>query len=120
MLIHVLKSKIQELTVSESSVLYPGSIALPEELMKAACIREFEQVHVNNKSNGNRIVTYAVISGKKGFVTVNGAASKLFSKGDLIHVLSYAQIDEKESENFSPVLVKADSNVLKEAAPYTL
>src|SRR5688572_4168972 len=115
MLIQVLKSKIQELTVSESSALYPGSIAIPEELMKAASIREFELVYVNNKSNGNRIITYAVPSGKKGYVTVNGAASLLFNKGDSIHVLTYAYLDQKESEEFRPMLVKADkTNLLKE------
>ncbi|MBL7931480.1 MAG: aspartate 1-decarboxylase [Bacteroidia bacterium] len=121
MLIQILKSKIQELVVSESSILYPGSIALPLELMKAASIREFELVHVNNKTNGNRITTYAVPSGKPGFVTVNGAASRLFNKGDLIHVLSFAYLDEKESGSFSPILVKTDdSNKIKEAGSYIL
>lgn len=121
MLIQVLKSKIQELVVSESSILYPGSISLPEELMKAASIREFELVHVNNKTNGNRITTYAVPSAKPGFVTLNGAASKLFTKGDLIHVLSYAYLDVKESETFTPILVKADhANKIIEAGAYKL
>lgn len=121
MLIQVLKSKIQELIVTESSILYPGSIALPVELMRAASIREFELVHVNNKTNGNRITTYAVPSAKEGVVTVNGAASKLFNKGDLIHVLSYAYLNENETETFVPVLVKADKdNRMVEAGSYKL
>lgn len=115
----MLKSKIQELQVTESSINYPGSISLPEELMKAARIRPFELVHVNNKSNGNRIQTYAVKSSEKGRVTLNGAASKLFSKGDTIHVLSYALLNEQEAEDHEPILVLASSsNLLIQASPY--
>lgn len=105
MILKLLKSKIQELTVSESSIDYPGSISLPEELMKAAGIRQFEMVHVNNKTNGNRITTYAVQNKKSGFVTLNGAASKHFEKGDKIHVLCYALLNEQEADVFQPTLV---------------
>lgn len=119
MLIQLLKSKIQELVVSESSTDYPGSICLPEELMKAANIRQFELVYVNNKTNGNRIMTYAVRSKQPGFVTVNGAASKLFNVGDQIHVLSYAQFTETEAQSFQPVLVLANrNNRLAASQPY--
>lgn len=119
MITQLLKSKIQELEVTESSIDYPGSISLPEELMKAAGIRPFELVHVNNKSNGNRIQTYAVKSAENGRVTLNGAASKLFSKGDTIHVLSYAFMNEQEAENHVPTLVLAcRSNLLLQAIPY--
>lgn len=110
MMIQLLKSKIQELVVSQSSTEYPGSISLPEELMKAAGIRPFELVYVNNKTNGNRITTYAVRGSREGFVTVNGAAARLFNAGDQIHVLSYAQFTEAEAEVFQPVLVMANRN----------
>lgn len=119
MLIEMLKAKIQELKVSESSIEYPGSIALPEELMKSAGIRCFEKVYVNNKTNGNRITTYAVKSKKAGFVTVNGAASKLFQKGDCIHVLTYVYLTDLEAENFVPTIVYTDQeNRLIECKPY--
>jgi aspartate 1-decarboxylase len=107
MLIQILKSKIQELTVTESSIDYPGSISLPAELLKAAGIRQYEMVYVNNKTNGNRIVTYAVVSKEPGFVSLNGAASKLFKKGDAIHVLTYAQLNDAEADTFVPTLVVA-------------
>jgi aspartate 1-decarboxylase len=108
MLIHTLKCKIKELTVTESSILYPGSIAIPEEILLASGIREFEQVHVNNKTNGNRILTYALKSREKGFVSINGAASHLFNKGDLIHVISYCLTDASEG-NSLPVLITANN-----------
>ena len=96
MQILLLKFKIQELIVSESSINYPGSISLPVDLFEAAGLNQFEQVHVNNKTNGNRIITYAVKSKLKGVVTINGAASKLFNKNDCIHVLAYCLLNEIE------------------------
>lgn len=120
MMIQLLKSKIMELLVTESHINYPGSISIPEELLIASGIRQFELVHVNNKTNGNRILTYAVINKEKGKVTINGAASRLFQKGDLIHVLSYAFMDENEAATFIPALVIADQhNNLVETKPYS-
>ena len=118
-MINLLKSKIQELIVSESSLDYPGSISLPLELIKAANLQEFEQVFVNNKTNGARINTYVVISKKAGFVSQNGAASHHFKKGDLIHVLSYRLVGEKNVSRHKPILVRADlNNRVIEAKPY--
>lgn len=121
MLIQLLKAKIQKLIVSESSENYPGSIALPQEILEASGIREFEQVYVNNLTNGNRIMTYAIRSSRKGFVTINGAASKLFHKGDVVHVLAFGYFDGKEAEGFTPTIVITDKeNSLVEAKPYTI
>ncbi len=121
MLIQVLKSKIQHITVTESSMNYPGSISLPTELMDASGIKQFELVHVNNRTNGNRIITYAVRNKQKGQVTVNGAASKLFQKGDTIHVLAFAYLQDGEVDTFHPTIVIADEeNNVIEAKPYSL
>ena len=119
MLLQLLRVKIQQIIVSESSENYPGSIALPEELIKASGLKIFEQVHVNNLTNGNRIITYVVKSKKQGYVTLNGAASKLFKKGDKIHVLSYAYADTDEADGFEPTIIYTDNeNRLIEAKAY--
>ncbi|AEA42503.1 aspartate 1-decarboxylase [Fluviicola taffensis] len=118
-MINLLKSKIQELVVSESSLDYPGSISLPIELIRMANLTEFEQVFVNNKTSGARISTYVVLSKQNGFVSLNGAASHHFKKGDIIHVLSYRMVDEAEAPRFRPTLVRAnDKNEVIEAIPY--
>lgn len=118
-MIQLLKSKIQELVVTESRIDYLGSISLPSEIMKASGIVQFEQVFVNNKSNGNRIITYAVENKNIGCVTLNGAASKLFNHGDIIHVMSYIFLSDAEMISFQPTLVLADwNNKLIEAKPY--
>lgn len=118
MLLQILKSKIKHLTVTESNSEYQGSISLPEELMHAANIKPFESVHVNNKTNGNRIITYAIKSKQKGMVTINGAASKLFSQGDIVHVLVFAYMNDHEANGFVPTLVITDkeNNLIKSEA----
>ena len=110
MFIQLLRCKIQQLIVSESSESYPGSIALPDDLIEAAGLRLFEQVYINNLTNGNRIMTYVVRSKKPGFVSLNGAASKLFSKGDKIHVLAFGYFKEEEAFGFEPTIVYADAH----------
>jgi aspartate 1-decarboxylase len=121
MTIQILKSKLQGVIVTESNINYPGSISLSSELLAASGIKEFELVHVNNKTNGHRIITYAVKNKQKGRVTINGAASKFFEKGDSVHVLAFAFIDEKDAETFRRSLVFKDNeyNVV-ESKPYTI
>ncbi len=119
MFILLLKAKVQQLVVTESSEDYPGSIALPDPIIEAAGFLPFEQVHVNNLTNGNRIITYVVRSKKEGMVTLNGAASKLFKKGDKIHVLSYAYFLQEEANRFQPKIVYTDEvNKLIEVKAY--
>ena len=121
MTIQILKSKLQGVIVSESNIEYPGSISLPTELLAASGIKQFELVHVNNKTNGHRIITYAVKNNQKGRVTVNGAASKFFEKGDTVHVLAFAFIDETEAETFQPILILTDKeNNVTESKSYTI
>ena len=121
MLLQLLRVKIQQLIVTESSESYPGSIALPDDLLEASGLKLFEQVHINNLTNGNRIITYVVRSNKPGYVSLNGAASKLFKKGDKIHVLAFGHFeDELETRGFQPTIVYADEhNKLIEAKEYT-
>lgn len=121
MQLQILRVKIQELIVSESSITYPGSIGLPDDIIKGGGLKLFEQVYVNNATNGNRIMTYLVRSKKPGIVTVNGAASKLFKAGDKIHVLAFGYFDEEEAERFQPIIIHADAeNKLIDVVPYTL
>ena len=122
MLIQILRVKIQELVVSESSPNYPGSIALPQELIEASGLKLFEQVHINNLTNGNRIITYVIKSKSRGFVTLNGAASKKFAKGDKIHVLAFGYIDiNDQADEKTPVIVHADAdNKLIEVKNYSI
>lgn len=105
----LLRSKIQNATVTETNIDYEGSLALDETLMKAAEMLPFEEVHVFNISNGERFSTY-LIKGEKdtGMVGVYGAAAHKANAGDRLIVVSYVLLDEEEIEFFMPKILILD------------
>ena len=109
MLRTICKSKIHRATVTEANLQYSGSLTLDSNLMRAAELLPFEQVHVVNVNNGARFETYLIegIPGS-GTVCLNGAAARLGVVGDKIIILSYAQLSEQELERFSPKVVFLD------------
>jgi aspartate 1-decarboxylase len=111
----MLKSKIHRATVTDCDLHYVGSITIDPDLIEAADIREHEQVHVLDIDNGARFETYT-IAGERGSreMKVNGAAARLFHRGDTIIVISYASYDEGELEEHAPrvVHVSRDNDIL--------
>ena len=81
----MLHSRIEGV-VTETNLNYMGSITIPQFLMEDNDILENEQVHVLNKNNGKRFITYA-ISGEK--ISLNGGAARLGMVGDSLIILSY-------------------------------
>ncbi|MDR1098673.1 MAG: aspartate 1-decarboxylase [Tannerella sp.] len=106
MTIEVLKSKIHRVTVTEANLNYIGSITIDEDLMDAANLIEFEKVHVLDNNNGERFTTY-IIKGERGsgVVCLNGAAARRVQPGDIIIIVSYAQLDFEEAKKFKPAIV---------------
>jgi aspartate 1-decarboxylase len=102
----MLKSKIHRATVTGSDLHYVGSITIDQDLLDAADIREHEQVHVVDVDNGARFETYT-ISGARGSgeICINGAAARLVHTGDTIIVISYAEYDEAELDDYVPRVV---------------
>ncbi len=109
----MLKSKIHRCRITDSDLHYVGSITVDEDLLDAADMREFEQVHVVDVDNGARFETYT-IAGERGSgeMKVNGAAARLVHRGDTIIVISYAAYDREEMEHYEPrvVHVERDTN----------
>ena len=110
MIIEVLKSKIHRVTVTEANLNYNGSITIDEDLMDAANLIEFEKVHILDVNNGERFVTYA-IKGKRGsgVICLNGAAARKVQVGDVIIIVSYAQMAFAEAKHFQPTLIFPDT-----------
>lgn len=104
----MMKSKIHRATVTDANLDYVGSISLDPELMALADIREWEQVAVLDIDNGARFETYAIVGGP-GEVTLNGAAARLVHRGDKVIVITYAEYEDAELENFAPVIVHVDA-----------
>jgi len=116
MLIHVVKSKIHRVRVTGADLNYIGSITIDEDLMNAANIVEGEKIQVVNNNNGARLETY-VIPGPRnsGEITLNGAAARLVSPGDVVILICYALMDSEEAKSFKPALVFPDeaTNLLR-------
>jgi aspartate 1-decarboxylase len=104
--IEVLKSKLHRLVITEADLNYIGSITLDEDLMNAANIIENEKVQVVNVNNGERLETY-VIRGKRGsgICCLNGPAARKGMVGDIVVVISYANMDFEEAKKFKPWVV---------------
>jgi aspartate 1-decarboxylase len=105
----LLKSKIHRVTVTGANVDYEGSITIDKDLMEAADLIPYEQVHIFNVTNGHRFYTY-VIEGKRGsgVICVNGAAAHLAREGDTLIIASFASYDESEVNKREPKLVYVD------------
>ena len=93
-----LHAKLHNFIVTSCDVNYEGSITLPPDLMRAADIREGEQVHVWNITNGNRIITYVIEdeTGHPGRIQINGAGAHLFDPGNQIIIAAFAQMTDDE------------------------
>jgi len=104
----MLKSKIHRGTVTGADLNYVGSITLDPALMELADIREFEQVAVLDIDNGSRLITYA-IEGGPGDIILNGAAARLVHRGDKVIVLTYADYEEADLDEYAPTIVHVDA-----------
>ena len=106
----MLKSKIHRATVTDCDLHYVGSITIDPDLLEAADILEYEQVHVVDVDNGARLETYTIAGERgSGTIQVNGAAARLVHRGDTIIVISYAQYDREELRAHEPRVVHVES-----------
>ena len=106
MLLHILKSKIHRVQVTEANLEYIGSITIDEALMEEANIYAGERVQVVDNNNGARLETY-VIPGKRGSgcICMNGAAAHLIHVGDTVIIMAYALMTPEEQKTFRPQIV---------------
>ncbi|RLJ65450.1 L-aspartate 1-decarboxylase [Lacinutrix venerupis] len=116
MQIQVVKSKIHRVKVTGADLNYIGSITIDEDLMDAANIVQGEKVQIVNNNNGARLETYAIPGPRNsGEITLNGAAARLVSPGDVLILITYGFMDIEEAKVFKPSLVFPDeaTNLLK-------
>ena len=104
------KSKIHRATITGADLNYVGSLTVDRDLLDAADMLAYEQVHVVNVNNGARLVTY-IIEGERGSGTMqlNGAAARLGAVGDIVIVLAYGEYEDAELQRgFEPKIVFVD------------
>jgi aspartate 1-decarboxylase len=112
----MLTSKLHRATVTDRNIEYEGSIQIDEALMEEVGISSYEQVHIYDINNGNRLITY-VIPGERGsgMISVNGAAARLVERKDRIIIAAYGMISVDKTDNYQPrVLLLDESNKVVE------
>jgi len=108
--IQVMKSKLHCVTVTQAELDYIGSVTIDEDLMDAANLIENEQVHILNKNNGERFITY-VLKGERGsgIICLNGPAALKVKLGDVVIIISYANMEFEKAKSFRPWVVFPDT-----------
>lgn len=102
-------SKIHRATVTQAELNYIGSITIDEIILEKAGMHPFQQVHVNNLSNGAHWETYILPGPKgKGDVCLNGPPARIFHPGDKVIILAYAHLELSEMKDLNPVVVFVD------------
>jgi aspartate 1-decarboxylase len=105
----MMKSKIHRATVTDANLHYVGSITVDPLLLEAANILEYEQVAVVDIDNGSRFETYTILGEPgSGEVCLNGAAARLVHPGDKIIIITYADYEQAELDDYAPVVVHVD------------
>ena len=109
MIYTMMHGKIHRATVTEANLNYVGSITIDEDILDAAGILPGEKVQIVNNNNGARLETYT-IPGKRGsgVICLNGAAARCALEGDIVIIIAYAQMDEKEAKALEPKVVLVD------------
>ncbi len=111
----MMNGKIHRAVVTEANLNYVGSITIDPVLLEAANILPNELVQIVNNNNGERLETY-VIEGERGSgeVCLNGAAAREVQVGDVVIIISYVQLDERELDGYEPnvVIVDQDNNIV--------
>jgi aspartate 1-decarboxylase len=105
------KSKIHRATVTQADLHYVGSVTIDADLLDAADLLPGEQVSIVDVTNGARLETY-VIEGERGsgVIGINGAAAHLVHPGDLVIIISYAQMDDATARSYTPRVVHVDAD----------
>ncbi len=107
--LQLFRAKIHRATVTHADLDYEGSVTISSELMQAAGIHEYEQVHVWNVTRGTRFVTYALTGEPhSGIVCINGAAAHLAAPGDKVILAAFADVDPEAAHGWKPTVVLVD------------
>ena len=112
MQVTLLKSKLLRAEVTDRALHYEGSLAIDSALMNQVGLIPYEKILVANIANGERLETYAIEAPKGSHtISLNGAAAHKGQIGDLLVIMSFAQLEEAEAKSWKPkVIVLSDGN----------
>ena len=106
MQVNLLKSKIHRATITGGNINYEGSLTIASDLMKQCGLVPYERILCSNMANGNRFETYAIPGDPgSGQIVLNGAAAFQGKKGDLLTIMSFAQIGSRMVKRWKPRVI---------------
>ncbi|MFB9716455.1 aspartate 1-decarboxylase [Arthrobacter methylotrophus] len=105
------KSKIHRATVTHADLHYVGSVTVDLDLLDAADILPGELVSIVDVSNGARLETYTIAGERgSGVIGINGAAAHLVHVGDVVILITYAEMTTEEARAYQPKVVHVDKS----------
>ncbi|WP_269525861.1 aspartate 1-decarboxylase [Coraliomargarita parva] len=112
MQVTLLKSKLLRAEVTDRALHYEGSLAIDAGLMEQIGLMRYEKILVSNIANGERFETYAIEAPRGSHtISLNGAAAHKGEMGDLLVIMSFAELTPEEAKEWKPkVLVLAERN----------
>ena len=106
MQLQLIKGKIHRARLTHCDLDYEGSLEIDIDYLKKAEILPYEKILVVNATNGERLETYSipVEAGSRVF-RLNGAAAHKGNVGDIVTIMAFGILDEKEAQGFQPKVV---------------
>ena len=103
------KSKMTRATIINKDLHYEGSIGIDKALLEASNMLPNEMVQVLNINNGERFETYIIEEEKdSGTIALYGPAAHKGEIGDMVIIISYCLLEEKETRSITPKVVSVD------------
>jgi len=103
MRVDILRTKLLRAEVTGARLDYEGSLAIDSELLALVGLMPYEKILVGNITNGQRFETYAIPApaGTRE-VCLNGGTAHLGKPGDLLTIMSFAQMTPEEAAAWRP------------------
>jgi aspartate 1-decarboxylase len=101
----MLQAKLHSVVVTKAIIDYEGSCGIDEALLDATGMRPNQKIDIYNVSNGERFSTYIILAPRNsGEISLNGAAARKVAVGDKLIICAYSGYDERELEDYAPVV----------------
>ena len=112
----MLTGKIHRARITACELDYEGSLEIDPQILDAAGILPYEKILVVNRSNGERLETYAIPgqAGSKVFC-LNGPAAHKGNVGDVVTIMAFSLLDSAEALTYEPIIavLDADNNIIE-------
>jgi len=103
MRVDILRTKLLRAEVTGARLDYEGSLAIDSELLALVGMLPYEKILIGNITNGERFETYAIPApaGTRE-ICLNGGTAHLGKPGDLLTIMSFAQLTPEEAQTWRP------------------